>query len=111
MREPATMRTKLTKRSAHRRPAAAALILASALLCLVIWPPPRALGQDRAAAATSFGQASEQPRRAPARIVVRPLARTHPGPNSVRQCVSWLEPEYRPSGTVIVPRMHCWWEG
>jgi hypothetical protein len=45
------------------------------------------------------------------RIRVRPLTQTHPGPNSVRQCVSWLEPEYRPSGTVIVPRMHCWWEG
>jgi len=95
----------------HRRSAAAALILAPVFLCLVILPQPRALAQDRAPAATAFAQASEPPRRAPARIVVRPLARSHPGPNSVRQCVSWLEPEYRPSGTVIVPRMHCWWEG
>jgi hypothetical protein len=92
----------------HRH--AAALILAPMILCLV-WPQPGAFGQERTAALTSFGQASEPPRRAPARIVVHPLARTHPGPNSVRQCVSWLEPEYRPSGTVIVPRMHCWWEG
>jgi hypothetical protein len=28
----------------------------------------------------------------------------------VRQCVSWLATENRPSGTVIVPRMRCWWE-
>jgi len=30
--------------------------------------------------------------------------------NSVRQCRSQLVKEYRPSGTVIVPRMQCWWE-
>jgi len=47
---------------------------------------------------------------APARIRVHPLARSYPGPDAVRQCTAWLEPEYRPSGTVIVPRMHCWWE-
>jgi hypothetical protein len=33
----------------------------------------------------------------------------YPGPNAVRHCTSWLEPEWRPSGTVIVPRMRCWW--
>jgi hypothetical protein len=97
----------------HRR-SLAALLLAPALPGLVIWPQLPAFGQDRAVAATSFAQAgvaAEPLRRAPPRIVIRPLGRTHPGPNSVRQCVSWLEPEYRPSGTVIVPRMHCWWEG
>jgi hypothetical protein len=30
--------------------------------------------------------------------------------NSVRQCRAQLVKEYRPSGTVIVPRMLCWWE-
>lgn len=30
--------------------------------------------------------------------------------NSVRQCRSQLVKEYRVSGTVIVPRMQCWWE-
>jgi hypothetical protein len=103
------MGTKLMQASMRHYPALATLMPALALLCLIC-PQPRAFGQDRAAAA-SFAQASEPPRRPPARIVVRPLARTHPGPNSVRQCVSWLEPEYRLSGTVIVPRMHCWWEG
>ena len=43
------------------------------------------------------------------RIRVHPLA-DYPGPNAVRQCTSWLATEFRPSGTVIVPRMRCWWE-
>jgi hypothetical protein len=30
--------------------------------------------------------------------------------NSVRQCRAQLVKEYRPSGTVIVPHMTCWWE-
>ena len=47
--------------------------------------------------------------RAPVRIRVTPLYR-YPGPNAVRQCTSWLAQEARPSGTVIVPRMQCWWE-
>jgi hypothetical protein len=46
----------------------------------------------------------------PARIRVHPLAQSYPGPDAVRQCASWLAPEYRPSGTVIVPKMRCWWE-
>ncbi len=50
-----------------------------------------------------------RPVRAPTRIRVTPLYR-YPGPNAVRQCTSWLAPEWRPSGTVIVPRMQCWWE-
>jgi hypothetical protein len=33
----------------------------------------------------------------------------YPGPNAVRQCNAWIEPEWRVSGTVIVPRMRCWW--
>jgi hypothetical protein len=63
-------------------------------------------------------------KRAPTRIIVRPLLRErldstefprsdnlgYPGPNAVRQCVSWLQPEYRPSGTVVTPQMRCWWQ-
>ena len=30
-------------------------------------------------------------------------------PTAVRACNSWYEQEYRPSGTVIVPRMRCRW--
>ena len=46
----------------------------------------------------------------PVRIRVHPLAQSYPGPDAVRQCASWLATEYRPSGTVIVPKMRCWWE-
>jgi hypothetical protein len=63
-------------------------------------------------------------KRAPTRIIVRPLLRErldstefprsdylgYPGPNAVRQCVSWLQPEYRLSGTVVTPQMRCWWQ-
>jgi len=70
---------------------------------LALWLPAPAVAQSGDSAA---------PRRAhpPARIRVHPLAQSYPGPDAVRQCVAWLAPEYRPSGTVIVPRMHCWWE-
>jgi hypothetical protein len=33
----------------------------------------------------------------------------NPGPNAVRVCNAHYEQEYRPSGTVIVPKMHCYW--
>jgi hypothetical protein len=109
MGEPAAMRTN---RSTHRNSAITALVSALAIPGLAGFPQPRAFANDNSSAATSFAQAdvTPLPRRVP-HIRVRPLAQTHPGPNAVRQCVSWIAPEYRPSGTVIVPRMHCWWEG
>jgi predicted metal-dependent hydrolase len=30
-------------------------------------------------------------------------------PTAVRTCNAWYEQEFRPSGTVIVPRMRCVW--
>ena len=35
--------------------------------------------------------------------------RYNPGPNAVRECTATYVQEYRPSGTVIVPRMNCFW--
>ena len=35
--------------------------------------------------------------------------RYYPGPNAVRDCTATYVQEYRPSGTVIVPRMNCYW--
>jgi len=35
--------------------------------------------------------------------------RYNPGPNAVRDCSATYVQEYRPSGTVIVPRMSCFW--
>jgi hypothetical protein len=33
----------------------------------------------------------------------------NPGPDAVRDCAATYVEEYRPSGTVIVPRMNCFW--
>ena len=35
--------------------------------------------------------------------------RYNPGPNAVRDCTAIYVSEYRPSGTVITPRMNCYW--
>jgi hypothetical protein len=35
--------------------------------------------------------------------------RYFPGENAVRECNATYVQEYRPSGTVIVPRMSCYW--
>jgi len=35
--------------------------------------------------------------------------RYYPGPNAVRECNATYVQEYRPSGTVIVPRVNCFW--
>jgi hypothetical protein len=53
--------------------------------------------------------AQSRRRRGPTRLRVYPNV-SYPGPNAVRQCVAHYEQEYRLSGTVIVPRMHCWWQ-
>jgi hypothetical protein len=35
--------------------------------------------------------------------------RYYPGPNAVRDCTATYVEEHRPSGTVITPRMSCFW--
>jgi hypothetical protein len=35
--------------------------------------------------------------------------RYDPGPNAVRECNATYVQEFRPSGTVIVPHMSCYW--
>jgi hypothetical protein len=37
------------------------------------------------------------------------IPRYNPGPNAVRDCAVTYVQEYRPSGTVITPRMNCYW--
>lgn len=49
-------------------------------------------------------------RRAPRRVHIYGRSRG-PGPNSVRICNAHYEQEFRLSGTVIVPKMHCYWSG
>ena len=60
---------------------------------------------------------SAQRRRALRRVPIYPrdywepdvYPRYNPGPNAVRVCNATYVQEYRPSGTVITPRMHCYW--
>jgi hypothetical protein len=77
-------------------------------------------------AANAYAQARPKSRRARVRPRIRvtpvypyrlestpyppPYDIEYPGPNAVRQCSARLVQEFRPSGTVIVPRMTCWWE-
>lgn len=37
------------------------------------------------------------------------VPRYNPGPNAVRVCNAQYVQEFRPSGTVIVPHMSCYW--
>jgi hypothetical protein len=39
------------------------------------------------------------------------VPRYNPGPNAVRVCNAHYVQEARPSGTVIVPRLSCYWRG
>lgn len=66
------------------------------------------------------GEPATQPpvRRPPKRLRIYPryqaepdgvYPRYFPGPNAVRVCNATYVQEYRPSGTVIVPRMSCVW--
>ena len=76
-----------------------------------------ASGVRSAQASPGATDASAQRRRPLRRVpIYRPrewepdvYPRYNPGPNAVRSCTSTLVQEYRPSGTVITPRMHCYW--
>ncbi|MEW6641336.1 MAG: hypothetical protein AB1586_12595 [Pseudomonadota bacterium] len=63
--------------------------------------------RDEGMSAPSSEVAPPARRRGPTRLRVY---RTSPGPNAVRQCEAHYEQEHRVAGTVIVPRMHCWWQ-
>jgi len=54
--------------------------------------------------ATEVAQQTSRPR-----IIITPR-RQQPGPNAKRECEARLVEQYRPSGTVIVPVMNCWWQ-
>ena len=87
---------------------------AAAVAALAALIPAVSAAQDTSAhhglSAEEFSaQSKEVLRRAPRRVRIY-NSRT-PGPNSVRICNAHYEQEYRPSGTVIVPRMQCYWSG
>jgi hypothetical protein len=66
--------------------------------------------------ATEFSAQSRRTRRPPTRLRVYPrydpddvYPRYYPGRNAVRDCTATYVQEFRPSGTVITPRMNCFW--
>jgi hypothetical protein len=63
---------------------------------------------QRANATQSIEATAQLRRRAPTRLRVY-RERAYLPPTAVRACDAWYEPEFRPSGTVIVPRMRCRW--
>ena len=96
---------------------------AAIILAVVAMAPAAAAQVENAAPKIRLAQAA--PLDAPPRRVYRPQARLrvtpnydpdsiyphyNPGPNAVRVCNAHYVQEYRPSGTVIVPRMSCYWQ-
>jgi hypothetical protein len=90
--------------------------------------PCRALSEVQTvgvgAAADAPPQQARRPKVSPrTKVLVRPAypyRHTHsiypvpyrfdyPGPNAKRECVAHYVEEHRPSGTVVTPRMRCWW--
>lgn len=67
-------------------------------------------------AATDMSAQHRWTERPPTRLRIHPrynpdevYPRYNPGPNAVRDCTATYVEEFRPSGTVIVPRMNCFW--
>ena len=95
---------------------------AAIILSMLVISPVSIARAEQAEPAIRLAQAA--PPDAPRRVY-RPQARLrvtpnydsdtiyphyNPGPNAVRVCNAHYVQEYRPSGTVIVPRMSCYWQ-
>jgi hypothetical protein len=98
-------------------------ILSLAFAGTLLLPVPAAQAQTapqavRASqpAGTDLSAQSRSVRRPPARVRIYRTynpddvyPRYFPGRNAVRDCTATLVQEFRPSGTVITPRMNCFW--
>jgi hypothetical protein len=80
------------------------LIGAFGLLALAVAGSPALAGASQHRTTQELTAQTQRPR-----ITIYPRRREL-GPNAKRQCRAQLVQEYRVSGTVIVPRMTCWWE-
>jgi hypothetical protein len=99
--------------------------LALAFAGTFLWPvataraqtAPRAqVAQASQPAGTDISAQSYRVRRPPTRLRVYPrynpndvYPRYFPGRNAVRDCTATYVQEFRPSGTVITPRVNCFW--
>lgn len=71
--------------------------------------PARAAETGLAMQTSSATEFSAQSRKRPLRLRVYRPGYGYLPPTAKRDCTAWYEQEYRPSGTVIVPRMRCRW--
>jgi hypothetical protein len=78
------------------------MILLAAMVAVLAVAPAAAQPAPTATAAAVSSEVSAQSR-------PRARLRVYPGRLLYRDCVFRLVPEWRPSGTVIVPRQRCWW--
>ena len=92
--------------------------LLAGLAGTALGPAADAQTAPQTSATNTDAYAQRYVRRAPTRLRVHPLyesgadgvyPRYYPGRNAVRECTANYVLEYRPSGTVIVPRMNCFW--
>ena len=105
------------------RTAALSVALAGVFSLLAARAEAQTVPQATRTAQASQPAADEPPvqrpaRRPPTRLRIYPryqeepdgvYPRYFPGQNAVRECNATYVQEYRPSGTVIVPRMNCYW--
>jgi hypothetical protein len=79
---------------------------------------PKGMRTANASQSATDVSAQRHLRRPPTRLRVQPYYEPgfdgvyphyYPGRNAVRECNATYVQEYRPSGTVIVPRMSCFW--
>jgi hypothetical protein len=94
---------------------AGALSLSAAAAVAKTAPPAMRMAQ---ASPPSDVQLPVRVRRSPRRVPIYPryqpepdgvYPRYYPGPDAIRECTATYVQEYRPSGTVITPRMSCVW--
>jgi hypothetical protein len=103
----------------HIRTAAILVVFAGLFSLLAAGAQAQTAPQGtRIAQASPADELSTPVRRPPRRLRIYPryqaepdgvYPRYFPGPNAVRVCNATYVQEYRPSGTVIVPRMSCIW--
>ncbi len=92
--------------------------LAGAFSLLAVRAEAQTTQQGTRTAQATTEEPFAQPTRPPKRLRIYPryqaepddvYPRYYPGPNAVRVCNATYVQEFRPSGTVIVPRMTCVW--
>jgi hypothetical protein len=80
------------------------LIAVAAVLGAMAPATDQAVAAPNSSGAGTATEISAQARRPPTRF------RVYPGRRLLyRDCTFRLAPQWRPSGTVIVPVQHCWW--